>query len=412
MDYLEKHTFYSKKIVKKPEHDLGIVVVIPAFCEPQLLKSLISLKNCIKPQCSVEVIVVVNHSIDAQEPIRKETQKMITQVKEWIDTNQDKRLDFKIIIACDLPSKFAGVGLARKIGMDEAVRRFLITKNNKGIICCFDADSTCDTNYFTAIEYHFKINPKTMACSIYFEHPLSGDEFTHEVYEGILNYELHLRYYIAGLRFAGHPFAYHTIGSSMAVRTDVYQKQGGMNKRKAGEDFYFLHKIIPLGAFTELNATRIIPSPRSSTRVPFGTGRAINSWIENKTEYFLTYNPKVFQEMKFFLEHVDGLYTSTTFQEFSDPIVAFLMDSNFKDKVYEIRENSKDLNSFRKRFYTWFDGFRALKFVHFMRDNYFSNIELHAASQNLLEQIHKKEFSKLELEKMIIKYRKLDIKGK
>jgi hypothetical protein len=137
------------------------------------------------------------------------------------------------------------------------------------VIACFDADCTCDPNYLAATENFFQSQPSAPGASIYFEHPLDGENR-----EPIALYELHLRYYVEALRYAGFPHAYHTIGSSMAARADPYFKQGGMNKRKAGEDFYFLHKIIPLGGFGEINDTRVIPSPRASHRVPFGTGRA------------------------------------------------------------------------------------------------------------------------------------------
>ena len=92
-------------------------------------------------------------------------------------------------------------------------------------------------------------------------------------------YELHLRYLNLFSRFTGFPYAYHTIGSCFGVRAETYASQGGMNKRKAGEDFYFLHKIIPLGEFREINNTCVIPSPRESDRVPFGTGAAIGKYL-------------------------------------------------------------------------------------------------------------------------------------
>src|SRR4029434_9989987 len=100
-----------------------------------------------------------------------------------------------------------------------------------------------------------------------------------EIYKAIAAYELHLRYYLQALRTAGFPHGYHTIGSSMAVRARTYMEQGGMNRRQAGEDFYFLHKLIPLGGFTELNSTTVYPLPRPSNRVPFGTGRAVSEWL-------------------------------------------------------------------------------------------------------------------------------------
>ena len=75
-------------------------------------------------------------------------------------------------------------------------------------------------------------------------------------------------------------------------------RQGGMNKRQAGEDFYFLHKIIPLGHFGEINTTRVIPSPRPSDRVPFGTGRAVRDYLA--THKFETYPLEAFRDLKQF----------------------------------------------------------------------------------------------------------------
>ena len=130
----------------------------------------------------------------------------------------------------------------------------------------------CETNYFTAIESVLDTFPNTRGINIYFEHPVSGTEYPETVYRGIILYEMHLRYVNLMTRFTGFPHAYHTVGSCFGVRAESYAREGGMNRKKAGEDFYFLHKIIPLGEFREINSTCVIPSPRESDRVPFGTG--------------------------------------------------------------------------------------------------------------------------------------------
>jgi len=39
-----------------------------------------------------------------------------------------------------------------------------------------------------------------------------------QVYGAIAAYELHLRYYVQALRYAGFPHAHHTVGSCLAVR--------------------------------------------------------------------------------------------------------------------------------------------------------------------------------------------------
>ena len=97
--------------------------------------------------------------------------------------------------------------------------------------------------------------------------PSPFESFEPVVYDAITQYELHLRYYLNAVRSTGYPYAYHTVGSSFTVRADVYCKEGGMNRRQGGEDFYFIQKVAQRGNFSECNATRVVASPRPSDRV-------------------------------------------------------------------------------------------------------------------------------------------------
>ncbi len=87
-----------------------------------------------------------------------------------------------------------------------------------------------------------------------------------------------------------------------------------MNKRKAGEDFYFIQKIIELGNYTELNTTGVIPSPRISNRVPFGTGKAIGDWVKQGSEEYFTYHPQTFRDLIPLTSNIDKLYTDSNWQ--------------------------------------------------------------------------------------------------
>lgn len=399
--YLKKYGFQEPVIIESPEQDLGIIVVIPCFDEPDLTASLKSLNECIIPKCSVEVIVVLNAGEHHSAKIHEQN---LQTAYDFIEFQQQSHSDvkFHLIQNLALPKKHAGVGLARKVGMDEAVARFdLIDKD--GIIVCFDADALVEKNYLTEIESHFELHPNSPGCSIYYEHPLSGKDFSDEIYSGIINYELHLRYYNQCLFFAGLPFAFHTVGSSMAVRSSAYQKQGGMNKRKAGEDFYFIHKIIALGNFTELKTTKIIPSPRISDRVPFGTGKAIGDWIDQGNEEYFTYSFEIFEQIHAFVQLIPKLYEESVkvlanfkFEAFKE----YLNQNQFTQRLAEIKSNTKDFNSFQRRFYVWFDAFQILKLVHFLRDNGFPNGELLSETQKLL-QIRNWEVKKSALETLI-----------
>jgi len=62
-------------------------------------------------------------------------------------------------------------------------------------IASLDADCTVEKNYFTELFSDLYRNKHNKACSIYFEHPLSGNDFSPDIYSNILQYELHVRYY-------------------------------------------------------------------------------------------------------------------------------------------------------------------------------------------------------------------------
>ena len=383
--YFQRFGFCERQIATPPPSNLGLVVVIPCFNEPDLIGSLESLRNCDRPACAVEVIVVLNSSAKSSETARLQNQQTLQEVRPWMAVHSDPRLAFHLLHFPNLPPKQAGVGLARKIGMDEAARRFDDTGNGEGVMVGFDADCRCERNYLSCIERHFGGHPSSPGCSIYFEHPLDTSP---EIAEAIVAYELHLRYYVQALRFAGFPCAHHTIGSSMAVRAEIYQKQGGMNKRQAGEDFYFLHKITPLGGFTDLTETTVFPSPRPSDRVPFGTGKAVRGCLRG--ERILTYPLTAFLDLKQFFQHLPNLYrVRDNFGgelplTFPEAIRGFFKPEAFASAVKEISQNTSSELAFRKRFFHWFDAFQTMKFLHYARDHFYGAKDVAEESRQLL----------------------------
>ena len=409
--YLQKQSRYPKLITTPPHPALSLVVVIPCFNEKTILQSLDALKKCKIENFAVEVIVLINDAENTAAQIKNQNQQTFYEADNWARTNNASQLHFHILYQKNLPKKHAGVGLARKIGMDEAVRRLESVSRANGVIICFDADSKCRADYFMAIAKHFREKPDTQAAGIPFEHPLEGNEFAPEVYQAILTYELHLRYFIHAQKYAGFPHAVQTIGSSMAVRCDAYQKQGGMNRRKAGEDFYFIHKFTAIGKHSEIKNTVVYPSPRISNRVPFGTGKAVGEILQQQ-DHFKTYAPRSFEDLKIFLEKVEVLFTikQAQLEAFLDTLPVsvrkFLIQSNFESKLLEIQKNSTNLRNFSNRFYQWFNAFLLMKFVHFARDHYYPNVEITVASEWLVEQVYHHESKTLKEQLFFL--RKLD----
>lgn len=392
--YLKKQQVFPDYISSDVPDNLGLVVTIPCFDEPDLVSSLKALWLCDRPNFKVEVIVIVNSGEQASDEVLSQNAKTIADAQEWMSLHEDEKLKFFLIHQPSLPKKTAGVGLARKIAMDEAVSRFNKIGKSNGIITGYDADSSCDANYFTEIEKLFKKYPKANGANIFYEHPLEGNEFSELIYNSIAQYELYLRYYMLAMRFSGHPHAYHTVGSSFAVSAEAYIKQGGMNRRQAGEDFYFLQKIIALGKFYEIKHTRVIPSPRTSDRVPFGTGKAMSTFLNEGISNYKNYNYAAFRDLKILFDNVDDFFgvDQDTFinkliVELPGPVRSYLKEDNFFESLDEINRNCASIDAFRKKFFGAFNAFKVLKYLNNVHEQFMEEESVIVSAKLLLKDL-------------------------
>lgn len=368
--YISQNIIYPEFIETRPDNELGMIVVIPCFREPDVLLTLQSLKNCIAATCKVEVIVVINQSAIDTAEITNINIDTFRQIETWKEKNETQNLRFYPIMPEAFPPKYAGAGLARKTGMDEAIRRFQKIKKNKGIIVSLDADTTVDTNYLCEIEKFFKSNPKHVGATIRFQHRIDRESMNEKHIEGIQLYERYLHYYKNALAFTGYPFAIFTIGSAFCCTAEAYTKQGGMNKRQAGEDFYFLHKLSQLGPIGEINTTCVYPLARLSDRVPFGTGPILQRWINGEEDLNLTYNFQAFSDLKILFNQIDQLFKISEFnyhrfiRKLPAPLMDFLNESNFFDELKNINQHAASTETFSKRFYQVFNAFKILKYIN------------------------------------------------
>jgi len=362
--------------------------VIPCRDEPDPVATLSSLAQCQPPAATVEVIVVVNGSDGDPPEVQQHNLHSLETLASWAETCHDSFFKLSLQYHPHLPQRQAGVGLARRLGMDEAAQRLLHARQaDTGIIVALDADCRVAPNYFIALENHFSNRPETVGASIYFEHPL--EHLTPRHRAGIVGYELFLRIHLQGLRHAGSPHAFHTVGSAMAVRAGVYRRVGGMNRRQAGEDFYFLQKVMAHGPFSDLTTTTVFPSPRISHRVPFGTGRAMGQWHQNPDETYTTYDPCIYSELRtFFMNAKETLHLQgDLLAHASTSLVSFLEQQQFAAALEEMRANTSSLDSLMKRFHLWFNPFRLLKFVHFATERYHPRVPVTQGAVTLLEQM-------------------------
>ena len=412
--YLERYAYPTEFLKNAPLPDNPrIITVIPCLAEPDLIAALNSLYNCYEPGCNAEVIVVINHAVNSSPEIIQQNDKTWEEARHWSGNHNNPWLKFHFIKAYDLPEKSAGVGLARKIGMDEAVRRLRHTKNGKGVISCFDADCECDPTYFQAIMDHFNTHPESTGGVLYFEHSLEG-KLDPQLYTGITLYELHLRYLTNALRHTGFPYAFHTLGSTITVRSEIYEKQGGMNTRKAGEDFYFIQKIASLGHFHAINNGRVIPSPRISGRVPFGTGRALKEWMENPDSGFSTYNWLTFKDLKCFIEIITRSYEAENSDDYfkkvhvPESVLSYLGEENWQEKVRQCIFSSTGRRVFLTKLFTWFDGLKIIRILNFTGKHFYRDTPVEEAAGLLLKEFFNEDPGEMDAPALLLKYREID----
>ena len=296
-----------------------------------------------------------------------------------------------------------GVGYARKLGMDSALRLFSQNQITDPFFLSTDADALLPSDYF---ELPSLVNQYTQKqrtnCSGYifpFQHdyltnnPCTEKSNTTSIAASI--YEISLRYYVLGLRWAESPWGFHTIGSTLAIHAFHYAANRGFPKREAGEDFYLLNKIAKTGAVLSLKNPFITLSDRASHRVPFGTGPAVQhiQQLDSIMNEFMLYNPVCFEWLKLWLLAIPKLYTQsltvalTEVQskvqdtvkndvEIIDKIHDILLGLNVEKSISHSRKQSKSVDEFCRHILTWFDAFKTLKFIHAARNKYLPSLTL------------------------------------
>ena len=400
--YLGKYSLSSWKIEASSLENLTSVVVVPAICELENIKKLlVSLSNNDNRYFSSTLILfVINNSANSTFDVKEDNQKslkVLREIMEKVNHSNDKFLE-RIIASNlrvglvdasspgkELPDKDAGVGLARKIGMDLALSVFDYQSKNKKILICLDADCTVENNYLTEIINNF--NSKNISAAVVnYSHPIIEDN---ENSEAIISYEIFLRFYDLGLIFANSPFAFPTIGSTMICDYESYIKVEGMNKRKAAEDFYFLEKLAKNYSIEKIKNTIVYPSSRSSWRVPFGTGQRVNRFLSQKQNEYLLYDPKSFSILKEWLEvftsdkiSSEGLLLESS-KEIDLQLYEFLIQQHFHEDWKKILANSKTLEQLNRQKRNWFDGFKTLKLIHYLRDTKYPMINMFDAIDKL-----------------------------
>lgn len=367
------------------------IIVVPSIAESNNLPDFIhSLElNDDLELLNTLLLIVANNSVSSSKEVKDDNQKTLAYLRDL-----KSKVNISIIDACstgkEMDDKNGGVGLARKIGMDLALTKFDYNSLNKKILICTDADCVVDSNYLSEISKEFNRN-NYEAAVVNFAHDISGDD---EETKAIICYEIFLRYYVLGLTFANSDYAFHTVGSTMICTPEAYVRVEGMNKRKAAEDFYFLEKLNKIYPVGKIKSTTVHPSKRSSWRVPFGTGRSVDRYLSNERDEYQLYNPKSFIVLKNWLEvfYDHSLAEQNSLIKIAKNIhlslYEFLIQQNFQNFINKVLLKSTNPNETEKQKHYWFDAFRTLKLIHYLRDKIYPVKNMFEAIDELLRMMN------------------------
>jgi glycosyltransferase involved in cell wall biosynthesis len=367
-----------------------MIVVIPCFNEPEIKYALSSLFDCEYPEVETGIVVVVNSTEKSPEKVLIQNRETISELNAL--SLQLKSFPLLFVIGVEnLPEKNGGVGWARKIGMDWAVSHFNHFGVEEGVIVSLDADTLVEKNYLKSIYTYFLNHPGNVAATINFEHQLHPcDLRTESLEKASVFYELFMRYYRNALSITGFPNSIYTVGSCFAVKAGAYVFQGGMNRKKAGEDFYFLHKMAMLGEIGEIISTTVYPSSRLSDRVPFGTGPSLQKYFEGTRSIEYTYPLEAFEVLKFFFSNMERFYykaDNLQSEDFSEDasFIGFSNESKLPDEIRELIANCGSPEIFKKRFFHLFNAFKVLKWLNYAQQHCFPQKALLNESRKLLK---------------------------
>ncbi len=368
------------------------ICVIPIFDES--LENLMPFINFNSARC-IAYVWVFNCPDNAFDEARLRTQKTLARLYECYSfsegagvayANLNERTALYVFDYTSAESALAhkqGVGLARKIGLDFAlyVSEDISARYGKQVnwLHSCDADVSLPQGYF---DIPPPVEGQSVSLYPFIHRPEPGYE------TAMALYEFRLYYFVERLRWAGSPFAFHSIGSAIAVTPLAYAQVRGVPKRAAGEDFYLLNKLAKVGKVISLSKPVLAIQGRPSLRVPFGTGPALVAIGEltDPEQDYLFYHPEIFVCLRALLSCVNEAATVPSQAELDRALlckleaeqqqaVSMVLNQLHFERLIEHLAHQPTMR-FSREFHSWFDAFVTLKFVHLMRDLAYPSVGL------------------------------------
>ncbi len=312
------------------------------------------------------IIVVVNHGEDADELIKNDNKKTLQLL-----STSTYSITLGVVDAAapglELPIRQAGVGMARKIGMDLALP-YLTDKTS--LLFSTDADTIIHHQYLKIVLDYFKQHDVDAAVVGFSHLEPENPDFKNTIKE----YEEFLFTTAQKIKEAGSPYGYVAMGSTMVCTVEAYCAVGGMSRKKATEDFYFLQELAKFCGVHTIPDILVYPSSRPVSRVYLGTGFRMA-----QTQHGFEIKNLHFSKHAFTLLHkwialgttawkmnLVELLDKTCYQNIE--LKNFLIKEGIENIWKNLQSSSPSENHFIRQFHRWFDGLKTIRLLkHFTK---------------------------------------------
>ena len=310
------------------------------------------------------IILVINNSQNTSSDI----------VKKNHDTHKLIKNNFynfeHIVLDCyskgnEIKIKDFGVGTARKIGFDFALQY----SKKTSLFICLDADTIVSKRYLkTIVEYYNET--LFSACIVDFKHQKSNNV---KLNKGIRIYEKALHEMAKKIKMCNSPYGYVSMGSTIICTSKAYVLIGGMPKKKAGEDFYFMQSLAKYAKIDFIDKILVYPSSRAEQRVHLGTGYRMNEYKEFNKFDNLFFPDSSYETIKNIILIAESNFCNSylklkkeLIKNLSDKVCNFLNENDIENIWKNISLNSKTKKQFMIFFHQWFDAFKIIKLLKYI----------------------------------------------
>ena len=173
------------------------------------------------------------------------------------------------------------------------------------------------------------------------------------------------------IKNTGSPYGYVAMGSTMICTAEAYMAVGGMPRKKATEDFYFLQELAKFCGVHSIPDILVHPSPRPESRVYLGTGFRMEQMKQGFDIRRLYYSEHAFMLLAEWIKLGTsswGISLVQLLEKISSQnkeLMNFILKEGIENIWQNLQLSSPSENHFIQQFHRWFDGLKTIRFLKY-----------------------------------------------